>query len=485
MTVKTLALTVALIAISHAAQAQPSPPPPPPALTPAQIQLEADAAALRDQALKGSAAYPFLRDLTTEIGERLAGSEQEHRAARWAVARLTAMGFKNVHIESFPVPGWTRGEERAELISPSFQHLAVTSLGNAGATPPQGIEAPVALFHTYADMLAQPVGALSGKIVVVTQPMVRAQNGSGYGALAVMRFLGAAEAAKRGAVAYLVRSLATGDSRLPHTGATDFPKDVAPIPAGALSVPDAEQLDRLSADPTLAGQPLRMHLVLTPSFKSGATADTVVADVVGRERPEEVVLIGGHLDSWDLGTGAIDDGAGAAITTAAAKLILDLPRAPRRTVRLALFGAEEINFAGPAFAAARSAGEKAHYVVAAECDFGAEPVYGVALPGASAKTAYGAMLAQMLAPLPAYVDRAPARSGGEDVEPLGPDVPLASLEQDGTHYFDIHHSADDTLDKVDPQRMDNAVAAWVAFTYLAADSDVDFRAKPPGGASAP
>jgi len=465
MIVKTFAFAAALLLGAAVAQAQ--------AQAPDPMQLQANAAALRDQALKGSPAYPFLRDLTTEIGERLAGSDAEHRAAQWAVTRLKAMGFQNVHIESFPVPGWTRGEERAELISPSAQKLMVTSLGNAGATPPQGIEAPVALFHTYADMLAQPVGSLAGKIVVVTQPMVRAQDGSGYGALAVMRFMGAAEAEKRGAIAYLVRTLSTSDSRLPHTGATDFPPGMAPIPAGALSVPDAEQLDRLS----VGGRPLRMHLVLTPTFKPGATADTVVADVVGRERPDQVVLIGGHLDSWDLGTGAIDDGAGAAITTAAAKLILDMPHAPRRTVRLALFGAEEINFAGPAFAAVRSAAEQSHYVVAAECDFGAEPVYGVALPGASAKTPYGAMLAEAIAPLPAYVDRAPARGGGEDIEPLGTHVPLASLQQDGTHYFDIHHSADDTLDKVDAQRMDKAVAAWVAFTYLAADSDVDFRAK--------
>jgi hypothetical protein len=474
MTFKTAAVTAALFAAAGGAQVKAQP-----ATAPDPAQLQTNVDALRDQALKGSPAYPFLRDLTTEIGERLAGSEHEHRAAQWAVARLKAMGFKNVHIESFAVPGWTRGEERAELISPSVQKLIVTSLGNAGATPPDGIEAPVALFHTYADMLAQPVGSLAGKIVVVTQPMVRAQDGSGYGALAVMRFMGAAEAEKRGAVAYLVRSLSTSDSRLPHTGATDFPPGMAPIPAGALSVPDAEQLDRLSADPSLKGQPLRMHLVLTPTFKPGATADTVVADIVGRERPDDVVLISGHLDSWDLATGAIDDGAGAAITTAAAKLILDMPHAPRRTVRLVLFGAEEINFAGPAFAATRSAAEQSHYVVAAECDFGAEPVYAIALPGAAATTPYGAMLAEAIAPLPAYVDRTPARGGGEDVAPLGPRVPLASLQQDGTHYFDIHHSADDTLDKVDPHHMDKAVAAWVAFTYLAADSDVDFRAKPP------
>jgi hypothetical protein len=472
MTLKTFALCAALFSAAAAGGAASGAPTPP---DPAQLKI--NAASLRDQALKGSPAYPFLKDLTTQIGPRLAGSENEHRAAQWAMARLKAMGFQNVHIESFPVPGWTRGEERAELISPSPQRLMVTSLGNAGATPPGGLTAPVALFHTYAAMLAQPVGSLAGKIVVVTQPMVRAQDGSGYGALAVMRFMGAAEAEKRGAAAYLVRSLSTSDSRLPHTGATDFPDGMAPIPAGALSVPDAEQLDRLS----LLGQSLRMHLVLTPTFKAGATADTVVGDIVGRERPDEVVLIGGHLDSWDLATGAIDDGAGAAITTAAAKLIADMPRAPRRTVRLALFGAEEIDFAGPAFAAARSSAEQAHYVVAAECDFGAEPVYAIALPGDGAKSPYSAMLAEAIAPLPAYVDRAPAQRGGSDVEPLGPHVPLASLQQDGTHYFDIHHSADDTLDKVDPAHLDKAVAAWVAFTYLAADSDVDFRVKAVGG----
>jgi Zn-dependent M28 family amino/carboxypeptidase len=444
------------------------------AAAPDQPTLAANAAALRDQALKGSAAYPFLSDLTTLIGPRLAGSENEHRAAQWAVARLKAVGFQNVHIETFPVPGWTRGEERAELVGPSPQKLILTALGNSGATPPQGLEADVVLFHTYADMLASAPGSLTGKIVVVTQPMVGAQDGSGYGSLGVMRFMGPSEAAKRGAAAYLIRSLSSNTSRTPHTGVTNFPKGEAPIPAAALSVPDAEQLDRLAA----LGQPLRIHLVLTPYYKSGATADTVVGDIPGRERPDQVVLIGGHLDSWDLGTGAIDDGAGAAITFAAAKLIHDMPIAPRRTVRLALFGAEEIAYAGPAFAAVRPAADQDRYVVAAECDFGAEPIYAIDLPGPALRAPFAALLSDAVAPLPTYISREPATHGGEDVEPLSPNVPLAELRQDGSHYFDIHHSADDTLDKVDPHRMDKAVAAWVAFTYLAADSDVDFRAKP-------
>jgi hypothetical protein len=429
-------------------------------------QLEAKAAELRDKALAGTVAYPLLASLTTEIGPRLEGSPAEHRAAQWAVAKLKAMGFQNVHIESFPVDGWTRGEERASVVSPSPQRLLITALGNSAATPPEGIEAEIALFHTYADFLAQPPGSLKGKIAVVTQPMVRAQNGAGYGVINAMRTLGAVEAEKRGAIGYMIRSLATGDLRSPHTGASR----PAHIPAVALATPDAEQLDRLVA----LGKPVRVRLVSTPHFEKAATADTVIGEIPGREKPDEVVLIGGHLDSWDLGTGAIDDGAGVAITTAAAKLIADNGGA-RRTIRVALFGAEELNFSNAAYAKAHPAAEQALHVIGSECDFGAEPPYAIALPAGARAAAYGKALANVVAPLNVYVDPAPARDGGSDLENLV-GVPLAALAQDGSHYFDFHHTPDDVLDRADPHRMDKAVAAWVAFTYLAADSDVDFRA---------
>lgn len=301
-------------------------------------KLETTAAGLRDKALTGSQAYPLLESLTTEVGQRLAATEAEHRAALWAVAKMKALGFQNVHIEPFPMPVWTRGEERAEATAPFEQKLAVTALGRSVATPPEGIEAEVALFKTYDDLLAQPEGALKGKIAVVTQPMVRAQDGEGYGALVRMRVAGPSEAAKRGAVAYLIRSLATDDRRAPHTGGVDYDPGVARIPAGALAVPDAEWLDRLTA----RGQAVRLKLVLTPKLAPGGQSETVVGEIVGRERPDEIVLIGGHLDSWDLGQGAIDDGAGVAATMAAAKLIADLPQHPRRTLRVALFGAEEV-----------------------------------------------------------------------------------------------------------------------------------------------
>ena len=450
-----------------------------PALTPV-VAFAADippttirtAETLRDRALSGSGAYEFLEGLTTEIGPRLAGSDAEHRAAAWAVDRLKAMGFSNVHIESFPVPGWTRGEETAVVTSPFPQRLIVTALGGSVATPPGGIEGEIVVFRTYEALLASPVGSLTGKIAVVTQPMPRTQDGSGYGMNYRTRGQGATEAAKRGAIGYLMRSLATGDRRDPHTGSMMELADpkTPTVPAAALSVPDAEQLDRMA----LRGKPIRVKLVLTPSIRPKATADTVIAEIPGRERPDEIVLIGGHLDSWDLGTGAIDDGAGVAITTAAAKLIADLPQHPRRTVRVALFGAEEIFKASDAYLAAHASEQDSH-VIAAECDHGGEPIYAISLPDHAAFSPYGRALANLVVGLPTSVMMKAATGGGEDLEALKR-VPKAALAQDGTTYFDLHHSADDTLDKVNAKSLDKAVAAWVAFTYLAADTDVDFRA---------
>ena len=429
-------------------------------------KAEANASALRDQALKGSLAYPILSSLTTEIGPRLEGSDAEHRAAQWGVAKLKSFGFKNVHIESFPVNGWTRGEERATVVGEHAQRLFVTALGNSSATPPEGIEAEIALYHTWADFLAQPEGSLKGKIAVVTQPMPRAQDGAGYGYLNAMRTRGPVEALKRGAVAYMLRSLATGDMRSPHTGASN----PAGIPAVSLAVADAEQLDRLVA----LGKPVRVRLVSTPAMRANATADTVIGEIPGREKPDEIVLIGGHLDSWDLGTGAIDDGAGVAITMAAATLIAEHGQ-PRRTIRVALFGAEELNFSNAAYAKAHPAAEQARHVIGAECDFGAEPPYINGLPTGAATSDFGKALTQAMAPMRIMIDRTPSRGGGSDLENLE-GVPEAALRQDGTHYFDFHHTPDDTLDKVDPHQLDKAVAAWAAFTYLAADTDVDFRA---------
>jgi hypothetical protein len=432
--------------------------------------LVANASSLGQKALNDPAAFDFVESLTTEIGQRLAGTDAHRRAVAWAEARLKAAGFENVHSEPFTLRAWIRGAESAEIVGSVPQHLAITTLGGSVATDPNGIEAEIALFRTYDDLLAAAPGSLNGKIAVVTQRMVRVQDGSGYGAANAIRRLGPSEAAKRGAVAYLLRSLGTDSHRLPHTGALNYQDGAPRIPAAALAIPDAEQLERLAA----LG-PVRIRLLLTPAVQENAPSWNVVGEVKGTERPDEIVLIGGHLDSWDLGTGATDDGAGIAIVFGAAKLIAGLPQRLSRTIRVVLFGAEEMDFSGAAYAEAHEA-ETGKIVVAGEADFGARNVYSVQLPSGASGSDFGHTLQRIIAPLGVNVDSRPALGGGDDIRKLQKaGVPVVSLRQDGLDYFDTHHTADDTLDKIDPRQLNQAVAVWSAFTYLAAASDVDFR----------
>src|SRR6202007_2769698 len=293
--------------------------------------LVVTASSLGQKALNDPAAFDFVASVTTEIGQRMAGTEAHQRAVAWAETKLKAAGFENVHSEPFTLPAWIRGAESAEIVGTVPQHLAVTTLGGSIATDASGIEAEISLFRTYDDLLAAAPGSLNGKIAVVTQRMVRAQDGSGYGAANPIRRSGPSEAAKRGAVAYLLRSLGTDSHRLPHTGALTYKDGTPRIPAAALAVPDAEQLERLTA----LGR-VRIRLLLTPTVQENAPSWNVVGEVKGRERPDEVVLISGHLDSWDLGTGATDDGAGIAIAFGAARLIAGLPQRPIRTIRVVL-----------------------------------------------------------------------------------------------------------------------------------------------------
>jgi Peptidase family M28 len=454
-------LSVGLASIAGAIEASAAPP---------LESMAVTASSLGQNALNDPAAFDFVKSLTTEIGQRLAGTEAHTRAVAWAEAKLKEAGFENVHSEPFTFPAWIRGSESAQTVGAVPQHLTITALGGSVATDANGIEAEVALFRTYAELLAAPPGSLVGKIAVVTQHMVRAQDGSGYGAANPIRRSGPSEAARRGAVAYLLRSLGTDSHRLPHTGALNYDNGAPRIPAAALANPDADQLDRLAA----LG-PVRVRLLLTPAVHENAPSWNVVGEVRGTEHPEEIVLIGGHLDSWDLGTGATDDGAGIAIVFGAARLIARLPQRPSRTIRVVLFGAEEMDFSGAAYAKAHE-GETGKIVVAGEADFGARTVYSVQLPPGAAGSDIGRTLGRIIAPLGANIDRRPALGSGEDIRELQEaGVPVVSLRQDGLDYFDTHHTADDTLDKIDPKQLEQAVAVWSVFTYLAAASDADFR----------
>lgn len=432
--------------------------------------LRAGAEAVRDRALVDSTAYDYVESLSVEVGQRLAGSEATERATAWAEARLKALGFGNVHREPFAITAWLRGPESAEIVAPHPQALAIIGLGGSVPTPPEGVEGEIALFHTYADLIAATPGSLAGKIAVVTQPMVRAQDGSGYGAMNPARRAGPSEAARRGAIAYLVRSLATGVSREPHTGALNYQEGAPRIPAAALSVIDAQLIEHLA----MRGAPIRIRLKLASTTKP-TTVWTVEGEFRGTEHPDQIIQLGGHLDSWDPGTGSIDDGAGMAIAVAAAKLAA-AQNPPMRTIRVALFGAEEMDFARPAFAAAHMA-EKDQIVVIGESDIGADRAWKVALPAGARTAPEMQTYATVIAPLAVVVSLDPSRGSGDDTADLvRAGVPAFAVSQDASRYFDWHHSSEDTLDKIDREQLGQAVATWAAFTYIAANSDIDFRA---------
>jgi carboxypeptidase Q len=440
--------------------------------------IEKTASQLRDKAMRGeSVAWDFVSELTTRIGPRPAGSPAEQAAAAWSAKKLKEYGFEDVRVENFPMTGWVRGAERGEIVTPSVQPLAIAALGGSPPTPPKGVEGEVVLFSTFDDLVAAPPGSLTGKIAVVTQRTVRSADGDGYVAAGRGRRMGPVEAAKRGAVAYMLRSLGTDSHRFPHTGATFYQDGRVPVPAFALANPDADQLERLTA----LGEKVRVRVYSGSSYVTNAHSQNVVADVRGAERPDEVIVLGCHLDSWDQGTGAIDDAAGCAIITAAAKLIRDMPEKPRRTVRVVLFGSEEVSqpdkkpLGGPSYVLARR-NELAKHIITGESDFGADRVYAVALPPRAAESPFGLSLMRVLTPIGVLPsDDHPGR-GGADVGPMVDEgVPAFLLKQDGTRYFDLHHTADDTLDKIDREQLSQNVAAWVALTWMIADSEVEFR----------
>lgn len=436
------------------------------ALPAAAQDLASGAQRAAAQALSDPTAWRVVESLTTEIGPRPVGSPAMTRARDWGVATLKALGFQNVHVEAFTTPAWSRGVESAEVVSPYPQKLRILGLGHSASTPPGGLTAPVVVFRSYQEMLDQPPGALKGKIAVVTQVMRRTQDGEGYEAINAVRTAGPAEAAKRGAVAYLHRSLSTAEDREPHAGAAM----AGGIPAAALSPADAEQLERMAA----TGRPVLVRLDMTSSENPETTSWNVVGEIPGRERPKEVVLVGGHLDSWDPGTGAIDDGAGVAIATAAAKLASE-QGPPARTIRVVMWGSEEQSGSGRAYAAAHRL-EADKIVVAGESDLGADPVWSASIPRGSAKTPQMAAFASVLSGLKVIASPEPPRFGGSDIEGLmAMGVPFVDFNQDATRYFDVHHSAHDTLDMVDPKSLSQNVAVWAAFLYTVANSDIDFR----------
>lgn len=417
-----------------------------------------------DAAKNDTLAWDFVDGITTEIGPRQPGTEAEARARAWAIRWLEAHRFANVAQEPFDMPTWVRGDETAETIAPFAQPLAITALGNTASTGPAGITAEVVHFPSYAALEAAAPGSLAGKIAFISHDMRPTQDGSGYSFAGPARWTGPGLAASKGAIATVIRSIGTENHRTPHTGTTTFPEGVTPTPAGALSNPDADNLERMFAR---AGQrPITMRLVLTPRWLGTTKSGNVVGEIVGRNRSLPPVLLACHIDSWDLGTGAIDDGAGCGIIAAAAKRVQAMGR-PLRTIRVLFAGAEETGLWGSrAYSAAHLAEP---FYVGIESDFGADRIWRLDTNFTASDPALYRELAAAVAPFGVAPSREVA-TGGADLNVVrDQNGALIDLQQDGTRYFDLHHTPDDTLDKIDPAQLRQNVAVWAAVVNVLAN----------------
>ena len=430
----------------------------------------ANGAQLREQALQDKTAWQVVESLTTEVGPRLAGSEADARAVHWAQAKFKALGYDKVWLQPVSFPKWVRRSERGDVIGAHAQPLTLTALGGS---PGGTVDAEVVRFADLAALEAVPAGMLAGKIAFVDYQMQRTRDGSGYGIGSRVRTRGPSAAIRAGAGAFVMRSAGTDNHRNPHTGITRFDDGLAPIPSAALSVPDADQLARLIA----LGKPIRLRVALDCGWDGTANSFNVIGEITGSHRKlrDDVVVIGGHLDSWDLGTGAVDDGAGVAITMAAGHLIGRLPKAqrPPRTVRVVAFANEEQGLYGGKVYAAQYSVDVAKHQLVAESDFGAGRVYAFNTNAAAHANTAVAQIAEALKPLGI---EAMAKGGpGPDVGPIAAEGAVwAWLGQDGTDYFDLHHTPDDTLDKIDPAALAQNAAAYAVFAYLAASADGGF-----------
>jgi carboxypeptidase Q len=441
-----------------------------PEVAPISAEQQRTVDRLQAAALESDLAWDIVEDLVTEIGPRLAGSEAEARARDWAVAMLRENRFANVRVEPFTIPYWDGVREEAHIVSPGGSRAMVAAaLGGSPSTPAGGLEAEIVRLPDMAALEAASNADVAGRIVFIDERMVRAQDGAGYGVAVRKRGHCAPVAQAKGAVGCLIRSVGTDPHRFAHQGGSSRQPQNASLPAMAVSPADADVLARLAER-----GPARVRMIIEADIRDDVPSGNVIAEIRGRERPDEIVLVAAHLDSWDLGQGAIDDGAGVAIVTAAARLVRDLPRRPRRTIRILLAGAEENGVHGGAAYAAAHANET--HVVAAESDFGAGRVYQFDTRFAEPALPYARAMQRALAPL-GILPGGNQAFGGADVSALRQaGVPVADLSQDGLDYFDYHHTADDTLDKIDPAALRQNVAAWATFIFLAADNDWVFSA---------
>ncbi len=413
------------------------------------------------QCASGAFAFPSMQSLSDEAGPRLAGSPGDPRAVAWAVRAMTTAGLANVHTEPVVAPAWQRISESASLVDPVIA-LTVTALGGSVSTPIGGLTAEVARFASLDDLKNAP--DLKGKIAFVDLPIVRAKDGHGYGDGVALRFAGPNIAAHKNALAIVIRSIGTDQSRNPHTGATKYEDGVTPIAAAALSTNDSDLLTR-----TLEKNPhAKMHLEVQTRKLPDAHTFNVLGEVVGSG--PGIVLLGAHLDSWDLGRGAIDDGAGIGIVLSAARGVM-ATGVPKRTVRVVFFAAEENSGAGArAYAKAHEA-ELNQHIAALESDHGAGSAYAIRVLAAPEKTDAARAV---FSGIPTVDVMTTDADGGADVGPLRAlGVPIIDVLQDATTYFDFHHTAADVPEIADPQAMAHASCAVFEVASRLANSELE------------
>lgn len=433
------------------------------------------AAALRDRALKGTSAYDHVSSLVTEVGPRLAGSPGDEAAVRWAMNRLGKLGFSGVRTQDVLVPHWVRGTTEVTILGSPAQPLVAATLGGSIGTGEEGIEAQVAEVASLDALSALQPGAMKGKIVFLNERMERARDGSGYAKTVKNRVQSASIAGNLGAVGVVIRSVGTSDERFAHTGRMQYDLSAPRIPAFSLSNPDADLLSRQLK----ANKQVRLRLKSTARDLPPAWSANVIGEIPGAERNNEIVLLGAHLDSWDLGQGAVDDGAGVAIVIEAARLIAKLERKPARTIRVVLFANEEFGLSGAKEYARLIGDEHLKHVVAMEADAGAGQVWRLESQVAPEALASLDKMRTVLQPLGIESGDNTA-NGGSDLGPIRSlGVPVLDLAQDMNSYFDVHHTMNDTLAKVDAKVLDQAVAAYAVAAYLAATKQGDFGRLPP------
>jgi carboxypeptidase Q len=424
----------------------------------------AAASTLRERAFADATAYQLVESLTTEVGTRPAGSPGDKAAVAWALREMQRLGFANVRTVEAIVPHWERGEAEFAVLAPFPQAMPTLALGGSIGTGDEGIDADAVMVRDLPALAALPAGAVKDKIVFFSNRMERTRDGTGYGTAVAVRASGPSAAAALGAVGIVIRSIGTSDSRFPHTGATRYTISAPRIPALAISNPDADALVRQFE----SGKPVRLRIRSNSRDLPQTRSANVVGEIPGTDRASEIVILGAHLDSWDPGVGALDDGAGVAIMMGVAKLIKELDLKPRRTIRVVLFANEEFGTSGSlAYLAANEAQVEQH-VLGFEADFGAGPVWRLASRVDPAQLPVVDQIFRALAPLKLVRGNNEAR-GGADLEGLSKrGMPIIEPGLDGTNYFDVHHTANDTLAQVDPNALRQSVAAYAVSVWLGA-----------------